>query len=267
MTSYLINSRLVEDILTRNNHLNSPKFEKHKRENYDQLKLKAIEEEAKQHSIKIERDLEKKSQTSDYIIKPNFEQFIKQITKAQEWAYNNTDASLTMLIKGVAGIINGEEQPLDYRIIGVRPSGAKVTPPYPAKISLEMERFIDNYDFLEKAYEKGDVSAMDLAFYTHFQIARIHPFEDGNGRTSRTIQNLLLEKDNLPPAVIFRGERETYRKLLENAILGYQDRDAYKKTITSPISKEESQFYNFLATKTNIAIDLVLEGSFNKLSN
>jgi Fic family protein len=58
-----------------------------------------------------------------------------------------------------------------------------------------------------------------LAAEMHEQIVRIHPFIDGNGRTTRLIMNLILLQNGFPIANI-KGDltsRLAYYKALENA--------------------------------------------------
>lgn len=42
-------------------------------------------------------------------------------------------------------------------------------------------------------------SAIHTAVWTHAEIIRIHPFEDGNGRTSRALLDLILVRQGLRP--------------------------------------------------------------------
>lgn len=45
---------------------------------------------------------------------------------------------------------------------------------------------------------------------------KIHPFEDGNGRTGRLLLNYELLKNNLPPVVISKEDRVKYFEFLRN---------------------------------------------------
>jgi Fic family protein len=57
----------------------------------------------------------------------------------------------------------------------------------------------------------------DLAFEAHFRFASIHPFADGNGRTSRLIMNYVLAAFNLPIFYVFKSDRISYIQALEKA--------------------------------------------------
>ncbi|ELR70420.1 hypothetical protein C900_03774 [Fulvivirga imtechensis AK7] len=49
---------------------------------------------------------------------------------------------------------------------------------------------------------------MSLSSYAHLQLLSIHPFIDGNGRSARLLQNLILLKHKLP-LLIIRHEHKT----------------------------------------------------------
>ncbi|MBS0618887.1 MAG: Fic family protein [Spirochaetes bacterium] len=59
-----------------------------------------------------------------------------------------------------------------------------------------------------------------LAAAVHFQIAHIHPFADGNGRTARLMMNLILLGKGYPPAVILHVDRKKYYRTLQEADAG-----------------------------------------------
>ncbi len=50
--------------------------------------------------------------------------------------------------------------------------------------------------------------ALTVVGYFHCWFETIHPFGDGNGRTGRMLVNYLLIGYNLPPIILFEGDRE-----------------------------------------------------------
>jgi Fic family protein len=55
----------------------------------------------------------------------------------------------------------------------------------------------------------------NLAFDAHFGLVDIHPFADGNGRTSRLLMNYILAYHDLPLAVLYVEDRLQYYNALE----------------------------------------------------
>ena len=55
---------------------------------------------------------------------------------------------------------------------------------------------------------------------SHWNFLRIHPFDDGNGRTARLLTNYVLLRSGLPPMVIKTAERDRYIGALQKADVG-----------------------------------------------
>lgn len=55
------------------------------------------------------------------------------------------------------------------------------------------------------------------AFKAHFDLVSIHPFGDGNGRTSRLLMNFVQNLFGLPMSVVFVSDRFPYIEALEQA--------------------------------------------------
>ena len=86
-----------------------------------------------------------------------------------------------------------------FRTVQVFIQGSEHIPPEPEKVPNLMNYFVYNYNHDEQEiFEK-------IARY-HIEFEKIHPFEDGNGRTGRLLLNYELLKDNLPPVVIAKEE-------------------------------------------------------------
>ena len=61
-----------------------------------------------------------------------------------------------------------------------------------------------------------------LAAFVHHRFVNIHPFDDGNGRLTRILMNLILMKNGYPPAIVRLKERSDYYQALNQA-----DRNEY----------------------------------------
>ena len=96
-----------------------------------------------------------------------------------------------------------------YRNVEVRISGAGHKPPAPS----EMYRQIKNF-YADLPYKTG-LNAIELAAWTHAEFVRIHPFVDGNGRTSRMIMNYQLMAQGFLPVSIAKENRLEYFDALE----------------------------------------------------
>ena len=68
-------------------------------------------------------------------------------------------------------------------------SGSTHTPPQPYLIAPQMEAFMSRFAEMEAQA----VHPVLVAAYLHDELVRIHPFIDGNGRTSRLLMNLYLK--------------------------------------------------------------------------
>lgn len=97
-----------------------------------------------------------------------------------------------------------------YRKIGVMIRGGEHIPPKAEEVNTLMMYFVYNYNHCEgmSIFEK-------IANY-HLEFEKIHPFEDGNGRTGRLLINFELLKNNIPPIVIPKEERTKYFEFLRN---------------------------------------------------
>ena len=99
-----------------------------------------------------------------------------------------------------------------YRTTNVIISGAEHKPPQSFEVQSKMEEFIKNYN--EKVTK---LHPIELASFVHIEFVKIHPFLDGNGRTSRLLMNLELIKAGFPPVVIELEDRLEYYKTLDIA--------------------------------------------------
>lgn len=96
-----------------------------------------------------------------------------------------------------------------YRTVQVFIQGSEYIPPEPEKIPNLMNYYVYNYN-----HDEQDIFNK-IAKY-HIEFERIHPFEDGNGRTGRLLINYELLKHNLQPVVIAKEDRIKYFEFLRN---------------------------------------------------
>jgi len=66
----------------------------------------------------------------------------------------------------------------------------------------------------------SNVNPILLAAEFHYKFIRIHPFDDGNGRTARILMNFILMKYNFPPVIIKTEEKNQYFAALQLADSG-----------------------------------------------
>jgi Fic family protein/DNA-binding XRE family transcriptional regulator len=101
-----------------------------------------------------------------------------------------------------------------YRRVQVMIKGSSHMPPQPFTVAKEMEDYFNWYE-----ENKSKMHPVVLAAEMHERLVTIHPFIDGNGRTSRLIMNLILLQNGYVIANI-KGDYETrmnYYKTLETA--------------------------------------------------
>ena len=81
------------------------------------------------------------------------------------------------------------------------------------------------------------------AFEAHLRLVSIHPFSDGNGRTSRLLMNLLLLKADYPPVVIEPEQRADYFDSLEK----------------SQVQGDAADYRAFMDSRLHVALDTYLD--------
>jgi len=100
-----------------------------------------------------------------------------------------------------------------YRSVNVMISGAEHIPPEPYMLGKLMEDYFIFYNNVHTA-----LHPVLLAAEMHERLVTIHPFIDGNGRTSRLVMNLILAMHGYPMAIL-KGDQESrfrYYKALES---------------------------------------------------
>lgn len=119
-----------------------------------------------------------------------------------------------------------------YRNVDISIHGSTHTPPSHLKVYTRMKQY---FDVLLTPSE----NPLEKIAYSHLQLAKIHPFLDGNGRLSRLILNYYMLKAGLAPVIIPSNEKEKYFSFLED----------YK------VKKIQKPFIDYLITLENQTIN------------
>ncbi|MFU9028818.1 Fic family protein [Rhodococcus erythropolis] len=114
------------------------------------------------------------------------------------------------LIREVHGAVMAElnAEVGTYRKTEVVITGSKLVPPEALLVSGYVQQVCDQYN------EASDIDPFVVAGWLHASLARIHPFTDGNGRTSRMLQDYsLIRSGYLPIGIPLSKRREYYDAL------------------------------------------------------
>jgi len=85
----------------------------------------------------------------------------------------------------------------------------------PIQVQIEMENLVN---WINK--NNDTVHPVIIGAVAHYNMVRIHPFDDGNGRGARILMNLILMKYGFPPAIIKNEKRRKYIDCLKSADTG-----------------------------------------------
>ena len=142
--------------------------------------------------------------------------FIKDIAQGEEPITERTILQIhALILRGIDRQNAGR-----YRTVPVLISGSRHVPPQPYLLEKLMEDFLLRF----REMESVGVHPVDIAAYLHDELVRIHPFIDGNGRTSRLLMNLYLLRHGYV-MVLLKGDAESklaYYKALE---ISHVDKD------------------------------------------
>lgn len=128
-----------------------------------------------------------------------------------------------------------------YRSGAVRIAGSNHVPPNPIKVPDLMDALFAGLASVSDPVER--------AAKLHHEIARIHPFADGNGRAARLAMNFVLLAAGYPPISIPTDLRMDYYRALESADSG-----------------DFPSWLGFLTTRLEHELDLWLEALEPSLS-
>ena len=131
-----------------------------------------------------------------------------------------------------------------YRTTNVIISGAEHKPPQSFEVQSKMQEFIKKYN-----ENITKLHSIELASFVHIEFVKIHPFIDGNGRTSRLLMNLELIKAGFPPVVIELEDRLEYYKALDIAHTE-NDYKPFLELMKKVVEKSFEPYFYVLDVKT-----------------
>lgn len=161
--------------------------------------------------------------------------FIKQLAKELKSHQSITERVILDIHKIILNGIN-DDWAGKYRRTEVFIRGSNAEFPMPNAIPYAMKEFIS---WLEGQQEEHPVK---IAADAHFKFVSIHPFIDGNGRTTRLFMNLILLLGGYPMAIIRKEDRIVYLNSFE----------------TERSQHDLSPFYELIFTAVDRSLDIYL---------
>ncbi|KAM8961272.1 protein adenylyltransferase FICD isoform 1-T2 [Pelodytes ibericus] len=110
-------------------------------------------------------------------------------------------------------------------------------PPHPRDVEKHMQELVQWLN----SEDAMNLHPVEFAALAHYKLVYIHPFVDGNGRTSRLLMNLILMQAGYPPITIRKEQRSEYYNVLDQANEG-----------------DVRPFIRFIAKCTETTLDLLL---------
>jgi Fic family protein len=115
-----------------------------------------------------------------------------------------------------------------YREVDVMIGGASIVPPAPEELNMSMDNFKVMFNKFKNTYHP-----ICLAAYAHLRLVQIHPFIDGNGRTSRLLMNLILVNQGYQIISLDMDDRDRYYNALKKS-----DKQDYKDNVFYELTAE-----------------------------
>jgi Fic family protein len=84
----------------------------------------------------------------------------------------------------------------------------------PEETPAKMEELMEWYNEVTRY---NTIHPVVIAAFFHHKFVEIHPFDDGNGRMSRILMNLILMQYGYPPVIVKLDDRTNYYSLLSRA--------------------------------------------------
>lgn len=120
----------------------------------------------------------------------------------------------------------------------------------PVKIARDMDKIVFRAN-------NSDISIVRRAAEFNLYSLQVHPFDDGNGRTFRLIQNLMLHHAKYPPVIIRHTDRVTYLRHIEDAKDGLKERLSFGQDFYDGLSFGEVRFFEYMVDRIKESTDRI----------
>lgn len=102
----------------------------------------------------------------------------------------------------------------------------------------------DLLNWYRSKVDEKNINPILLAAEFHYKYIRIHPFDDGNGRTARILMNFILMQFGYPPVIIKTNDKENYFAALRQADAGLLE-----------------PFIEYISRNLNNSLELMIRGA------
>lgn len=102
----------------------------------------------------------------------------------------------------------------------------------------------DLMEWFRQKQANSNTEPVLLAAEFHYRFIRIHPFDDGNGRTARLLMNFILMQYGYPPVIIKTEDKENYFNVLRLADAGNIE-----------------PFVNYIADNLSHSLEIMIKGA------
>lgn len=146
-----------------------------------------------------------------------------------------------------------------YRKGNVMITGSSHRPPEAYEVPKLMEELVS---WVRKNANK--THPVELAALAHHRLVHIHPFADGNGRTSRLFINLILMQKGYPMVIILKNDRQKYYRALDKADRG--NTADIEKLIAQSVERSMNIYLKVIKSGASTSEKLVPLSSLTKRS-
>ncbi len=217
---------------------------------YHSTKIEGCSLSESETKVLLEKDITAKSKplTDHLMVKDHYQAFLfvkSAALKKQAISIDFIQSIAAQVMKNTEGEVNSMAGSFntangDIRLAQIYVD-QKYFPDY-KKVKPSLSQLVETANNHLKDISGND--SLKLAADLHYNLVNVHPFGDGNGRTSRLLMNYIQLYNNEPLIKIFTEDRVEYIDAL-NETEKYQDPNIFRNFIAS----QQIKFYEHEITK------------------